>query len=262
MQLSADSLNNAWSDFSVFRKPLAREHLIQHYAYLVKVTIGRLIATPPTGVEREDLVGVGMIGLVKAVDGYDITRDVKFETYAIAKIRGAVLEMLRQEDWVPRSIREKLRALDRTVMALECELGREPSEQEIADRMAISIQSVCELIARSTRTSVQSLSDVIGTAENGITLLDLIVDEAEDPSREIESQEIRRIVARGIDRLPSRERMVVALYYDNGLTFREIGKVLDVSEPRAFYIHGQAMTRLRHSMVSEGLMLDNKLLAA
>src|ERR1700733_7388069 len=139
MPLSPETLKNAWEDFSVYRKPLARTDLIQHYSYLVKVTVGRLVATLPGGLEREDLVGAGFFGLIKAVDHYDITRDVKFETYAIALIRGAVLEMLREEDWVPRSIREKLRALDRTVMALETEFSRPPSEQEIADRMGIPI---------------------------------------------------------------------------------------------------------------------------
>ena len=122
MQLSPQILKNAWEDFSVYRKPLARAELIQHYAYLVKVTVGRLVVSLPGGVEREDLVSAGVVGLIKAVDHFDFTRDVKFETYAIALIRGAVLEMLREEDWVPRSIREKLRALDRATMgcSIEC----------------------------------------------------------------------------------------------------------------------------------------------
>src|SRR5476651_154470 len=124
MQLSLSSLKNAWQDFSVYRKPLARADLIQHYSYLVKVTVGRLVATLPGGIEREDLVSAGVLGLIKAVDHYDITRDVKFETYAIALIRGAVLEMLREEDWVPRSIREKLKALERAQHKLDTSFGR------------------------------------------------------------------------------------------------------------------------------------------
>ena len=109
MLLSPETLKRAWEDFSVYRRPLAREDLIQHYAYLVKVTVGRLVANLPGGMDREDLVGAGIVGLIKAVDHYDITRAVKFETYAIALIRGAVLEMLREQDWVPRSIREHSR---------------------------------------------------------------------------------------------------------------------------------------------------------
>jgi len=178
MPLSPELLKNAWEDYSVYRKPLARADLIQHYAYLVKVTVGRLVATLPGGIEREDLIGAGVLGLIKAVDHYDFTRDVKFETYAIALIRGAVLEMLREEDWVPRSIREKLRALDRAVMSLETELGRSPSEQEIADRMGVPSQQVSELVVRTSRTTVHSLEEVIGTgSEDGLKLVDLIVDE-------------------------------------------------------------------------------------
>src|SRR5277367_3157170 len=174
MALSPENLKNAWEDFSVYRKPLARADLIQHYSYLVKVTVGRLVATLPGGIEREDLIGAGVLGLIKAVDHYDFTRDVKFETYAIALIRGAVLEMLREEDWVPRSVREKLRALDRAVSALESELGRMPNEHEIAERMGVTAQLVSELIVRTTRTTVHSLEDVIGAGgDDGLRLVDL-----------------------------------------------------------------------------------------
>ncbi len=254
MQLSPENLKNAWEDFSVYRRPLARADLIQHYAYLVKVTVGRLVATLPGGIEREDLVSAGVVGLIKAVDHYDFTRDVKFETYAIALVRGAVLEMLREEDWVPRSIREKLRALDRTMMALESELGRGPTEQEIAEKMGISAQQVSELIVRTSRTTVHSLEDVVGTSsEEGLKLVDLVVDEGTNTDREIQGRELRRILIQGTDRLPEREKLVVALYYHCGLTFREIGKVLGVSEPRAHHLHTQAMTRLRSHMVHQGI---------
>lgn len=254
MQLTAESLKRAWEDFSVYRRPLARTDLIQHYSYLVKVTVGRLVATLPGGIEREDLVSAGVVGLIKAVDHYDFTRDVKFETYAIALIRGAVLEMLREEDWVPRSIREKLRALDRTVVALESELGRAPSEDEIATRMEIPSKQVSELIVRTSRTTVQSLEDVIsGPSEDGLRLVDLVVDEGTNTDREVQGREMRRILVQGTDRLPEREKLVVALYYHRGLTFREIGKVLGVSEPRAHHLHTQAMTRLRSHMIHQGI---------
>lgn len=254
MQLSAESLKKAWADFSVYRKPLARTDLIQHYSYLVKVTVGRLVATLPGGIEREDLVSAGVVGLIKAVDHYDMTRDVKFETYAIALIRGAVLEMLREEDWVPRSIREKLRALDRTVMALETELGRSPTEQEIGLRMGIPAQQVSELLVRTSRTTVQSLEDVIGaSSDEGLRLVNLIVNEGTNTDREVQGREVRRILVQGTERLPEREKLVVALYYHRGLTFREIGKVLGVSEPRAHHLHTQAMTRLRSHMIHQGI---------
>ena len=119
-------------DFKVYKHESARDDLINHYSYLVKITSGRLVTSLPGGLDREDLIGAGVIGLVKSVDQFDPTRDVKFETYAIALIRGAILEMLRDEDWVPRSIREKLKALDRTMMSLETKLGRPATGHEVA----------------------------------------------------------------------------------------------------------------------------------
>jgi len=254
MQLSPESLNNAWADFLVHKKPLARADLIGHYSYLIKVTVGRMAVSQPAGSDRDDLIGVGAVGLIKAIDQFDPARAVKFETYAIALIRGAVLEMIRDDDWVPRSVREKLRALDRTVMALEAEFGRDSSEQEIADRMEISVSQVSELLVRSSRTTIHSIEELTGTgSEDGLRLADLLVDEDTNVDQEVQGRDLRRLLVQSIDRLPEREKLVVALYYHRGLTFREIGKVLGVSEPRAHHLHSQAMTRLRSYMAQQGI---------
>jgi RNA polymerase sigma factor FliA len=133
MPLSPEQLKRAWIDFKVYKNPEGRAELINHYSYLVKITAGRLVTSLPGGLDREDLIGAGVIGLIKSVDQFDPTRDVKFETYAIALIRGAILEMLRDEDWVPRSIREKLKALDRAIMALETKNGQPATELEISE---------------------------------------------------------------------------------------------------------------------------------
>lgn len=254
MPLSPEQLKKAWVDFKVYKNPEGRVELINHYSYLVKITAGRLVTSLPGGLDREDLIGAGVIGLIKSVDQFDPTRDVKFETYAIALIRGAILEMLRDEDWVPRSIREKLKALDRTIMALETKFGRPPKDQEIAETMGISAGEVSELMVRMGRTNVYSLDDILGTGDGDdhIHFVELIVDENANPGGEIEGREIRRILAAGVDRLPERERLVVALYYFEGLTFKEIGKVLGVSESRVYQLHTQAMTRLRSFMKAEG----------
>ena len=157
-----DQLTRAWSNFKVYRDPQARVGIINHYSYLVKITAGRLVTSLPGGMDREDLISAGVIGLIKSVDQFDPTRDVKFETYAIALIRGAILEMLRDEDWVPRSIREKLKAMDRASMALETQFGRPPSDTEIANAMGVSTQEVSELMVRMGRTNVYSLDDILG----------------------------------------------------------------------------------------------------
>jgi RNA polymerase sigma factor for flagellar operon FliA len=253
MPLSPEHLARSWQDFKVYKNPNARVELINHYAYLVKITAGRLVTSLPNGLDREDLVGAGVIGLVKSVDQFDPTRDVKFETYAIALIRGAILEMLRDEDWVPRSIREKLKALDRTMMALETKLGRPATDVELGEAMGITRQEVSELMVRMGRTNVYSLDDILGMGDGDdhIHFVDLIVDDAANTGGEVEGREIRRILAAGVDRLPERERLVVALYYYEGLTFKEIGKVLNVSESRVYQLHTQAMNRLRNFMRQE-----------
>lgn len=254
MALSPEQLKRSWIEYKVYKDPNARVELINHYSYLVKITAGRLVTSIPGGLDREDLIGAGVIGLVKSVDQFDPTRDVKFETYAIALVRGAILEMLRDEDWVPRSIREKLKALDRTQMQLESKLGRPATEREIAEELHISELEVSELLVRLGRTNVYSLDDVLSTGDGDdqIHFVDMIVDDTANTGLEAEGREIRRILSSSIDKLPERERLVVALYYFEGLTFKEIGKVLGVSESRVYQLHTQAMTRLRNMMREQG----------
>jgi len=256
MPLSAEHLKRCWIEYKVYKDSDARSELISHYSYLVKITSGRLVTSLPGGMDREDLVSAGVIGLIKSVDQFDPTRDVKFETYAIALIRGAILEMLRDEDWVPRSIREKLKALDRAQMALESSFGRPPSPRELAEHLGMTDMEVSELMVRVGRTNVYSLDDVLGggsgDGDDHVHFVDMIIDENASPGGEIEGREIRRILGVGIDKLPDRERLVVALYYFEGLTFKEIGKILGVSESRVYQLHTQAMGRLRNYMREQG----------
>lgn len=255
MSLSPDQLQKSWVDYKVYKSPEARVALIDHYSYLVKITSGRIVTSLPGGLDREDLIGSGVIGLVKAVDQFDPTRDVKFETYAIALIRGAILEMLRDEDWVPRSIREKLKALDRAMMLLETQNGQPPSTRELAEHLGMADSDVEELMVRMGRTNVYSLDDILPANDGDgdhIHFVELIVDENSSPAGEIEGREIRRILTAGVDKLPERERLVIALYYFEGLTFKEIGGVLGVSESRVYQLHTQAMNRLRVHMHNEG----------
>lgn len=256
MALSPETLQQAWRDYKVYKSGSARSDLINHYSYLVKITAGRLVTSVPGGLDRDDLVSAGVIGLIKSVDQYDPTRDVKFETYAIALIRGAILEMLRDEDWVPRSIREKLKALDRAQTKLETDLGREPTPREVSEYLQLSEQEVSELMVRQGRTSVFSLDDIVGggshDGDDHVHFVEMIVDEGATPSGEMEGKELRRILAAGVDKLPERERLVIALYYFEGLTFKEIGRVLGVSESRVYQLHTQAMGRLRTFLRDQG----------
>lgn len=225
----------------------ARDMLINQYAYLVKVTSGRVVTNLPPNVERDDLIGAGVVGLVKAVDQYDAARQVKFETYAIALIRGAILEMLREEDWMPRSVRDRVKTLERTYLQLEMSLGRPATEEEVAEALGIGVDDLQATLADTSRATLLSLDDVITGVEGNerIHLADVIDDGSPTPPVELESKEARRMLGIAIDRLPDREKLVISLYYYEGLTFKEIGKVLSVSESRVYQLHTQAVLRLK-----------------
>ncbi len=245
--MSVPDLQAAWRQFKVVGDMKARDALISHYAYLVKITAGRVVTSLPPNVERDDLISAGIIGLIKAIDQFDTKREVKFETYAIALVRGAILEMLREEDWVPRSVRERVKALERTYLDLESRLGRPATEEEVAEAMGMEIDSFHALLADTGRASLLSLDDIVMSSDGNekIHLADVVHDESADTSADVESGAVRQSLGEGIDRLPDRERLVIALYYYEGLTFKEIGKILEVSESRVYQLHTQAVLRLR-----------------
>jgi RNA polymerase sigma factor for flagellar operon FliA len=238
---------DVWIKYKTWGDQKARDSLITQYAYLVKITAGRVVTNLPPNVERDDLVSAGVIGLIKAIDQFDTTRQVKFETYAIALIRGAILEMLREEDWVPRSIRERVKLLERTYLDLEGRIGRPATDQEVAEAMGMEIDAFHQLLADTGRASLLSLDDVVLSSEGNekIHLADVVFDESSDTVAEVESKEMKRALGIAIDRLPDREKLVIALYYYEGLTFKEIGKILEVSESRVYQLHTQAVIRLR-----------------
>src|SRR6476469_2589819 len=161
MPLSPEQLQRSWIEYKVYKDPRARVDLINHYSYLVKITAGRLVTNVPGGLDRDDLVGAGVIGLIKSVDQFDTNRQVKFETYAIALIRGAILEMLREEDWVPRSIRERVKLLERTYLQMETVLGRPPSEHEVARELNMILEEFNKLLVETGRTNLLSLDDIL-----------------------------------------------------------------------------------------------------
>ena|SRR5579871_448672 len=245
--MSTFELQDTWRRFKNYRDLRAREELIKHFAYLVKITAGRVISNLPPSMERDDLMSAGAMGLIKAVDQFDTTRQVKFETYAIALIRGAILEMLREDDWVPRSTRERVKLFERTYVQLEVQLGRPATEEEMAAALELEPEEFHKQLMETGRTSLLSLEDVLVGNEGSekLHLADVIHDDSATPSLEAEIHERRRMLAKAIDRLPERERLVIAIYYYEGMTFKEIGKILSISESRVYQLHTQAVLRLR-----------------
>ncbi len=226
-----------------------RERLILHYSPLVKYVAGRVGIGLPPNVEHADLVSYGIFGLIDAIDKYDLDRAIKFETYAIARIRGAIIDELRSIDWIPRSVRSKSREVERAYAALEAELHRSPTDAEVAARLEISLSDLHQIFSKVSYANVVALDELLHVgSERGdsIALVDTLRDaRAEDPVQAFESQETRFLLNRAINQLPEREKMIITLYYYEGLTLAEIGRVLGVTESRICQVHTKAVMQLR-----------------
>jgi len=246
---SMSSLSSAWTNFKQNADPQARESLILNYSPLVKYVAGRLSSSLPQTVDTADLISYGVFGLIDAIEKFDPERGIKFETYAIARIKGAIIDELRAMDWVPRSVRARAREFEACYIRLENLLKRVPSDAEIATEMGVSLKEYHGLLSKLSYTSVISFEELWTGApdrEDKQDPLGSIADvNAEDPVRVFESAELKRILASAIERLPDREKTVIALYYYEGLTLKEIGAVLGVTESRVSQLHTKAVLRLR-----------------
>ncbi len=238
-----------WAEYKESHSPEAREKVILHYAPLVKYVAGRVSTGLPPSVEFGDLVSYGVFGLLDAIEKYDPSRGIKFETYAIARIKGAIIDELRADDWVPRSVRFKAREIEKAYMALEGELRRVPTDEEVARKLGVSVEEYLNLLSKMSLISLVALDElwtVSGDRPDKISLADIVEDvKVKDPSKTFEIEEMKDIIAEAINRLPERERIVVTLYYFEGLTMREIGEVLTVTESRVCQMHTKAILRLR-----------------
>jgi RNA polymerase sigma factor for flagellar operon FliA len=227
----------------------AREKVVQTYAHLVKITVSKLVPTLPPNLDQEDLIGAGYMGLIRAVDQFDPERGVKFETYAISLIRGAILDALRKEDWVPRSTRDKARNLQNLYAQLERRLGHPATDEEMAQALGLDIDEFHTLLFETSRTSLVSLDDLLTNSDSEETsLCESMRGDSPDPQVELERKEMWRALSFSLDSLPERERIVVYLYYFEALTLKEIGRELQISESRVHQLHGQAVRRLARQL--------------
>jgi len=237
-----------WARYKDDHDSGARDALILNYSPLVKYVAGRLASSLPQTVDTADLISYGIFGLIDAIEKFDLERAIKFETYAIARIRGAIIDELRAMDWVPRSVRSRAREIEQSYIALENSLRRVPTDGEVASHMGVTIKDFHGILTKLSYTSVVSFEElwVGGERDEGQSALGSIKDErAEDPVAIFESVEIKDILAGAIERLPEREKTVIALYYYEGLTLKEIGQVLGVTESRVSQLHTKAVLRLR-----------------
>lgn len=225
----------------------ARDDLILHYAPLVGYVAGRIAGGLPRSVDRADLVSYGVFGLIDAIERFEPTRGVRFETYAIARIKGNILDGLRALDWVPRSVRSRCRAVDAAHARLAAALRRPPTEAELATELGLSDEQLAAVLSQISLANVVALDALLAGADGSdpVTLGDVIGDDSGGPVDSLERAELRRVLADAVATLTERERQVVGLYYFEGLTLAEIGKVLGVTESRVCQIHGKAVVQLR-----------------
>ena len=224
-----------------------REEVIRKYATLVKIIASRLAMRLPAHVDMDDLINVGIAGLLEAIDRYDPSRGVKIETYLSIRIRGAMLDELRRMDWVPRSVRQKRREVEEAYIKLESTLNREPTEEELAEYLGMDSEEYQRFLQESSCLAFISLEDLgLQDGDEERSILECIGDpKAVDPFSQLNFKEVKELLARAIEELPEKERLVLSLYYYEDLNLKEIGKILEVSESRVSQIHSQAILRLK-----------------
>lgn len=227
--------------------PEQKDKLILEYAPLIRFIAQKIAIRLPSNIELDDLISSGVIGLMDAIEKYDPTRDNKFKTYAEFRIRGAILDELRSQDWVPRSVRDKAKLLDRTTVELENELGRSPTEEEVAEKLQISVDEYYDLVNQVKPVSVLSMDDQ-STFSNSDkkSIMNLLEGcKIHNPHVQLNIKSVKEVVAKSIEDLPERQRLVLSLYYYEDLNLKEIGKILRVTESRVSQLHAQAISRLR-----------------
>jgi RNA polymerase sigma factor for flagellar operon FliA len=240
-----------WDRWLKRRSASARDHLIVAYAPLVKFIAGRVGAGLPSTVDPGDLVSSGVLGLIDAIERYDPQRGVKFETFATPRIRGAIYDGLRELDWVPRSVRARARQVERAIADLEATLGRTPTDAELADHLGISRDQLRQWLSSIAATTVGPLERAL---DLGAEPRDLSGEVPAVPSKVIEDREVRELMRAEIEKLPEREKLVLSLYYDEGLTLAQISRVLGVSESRVPQIHTKSVLHLRARLAAAGVV--------
>ncbi len=252
-KLGGKSEDELWSLYRTSHDPRIRDHFVRQYAPLVKYVAGKVAIGMPHNVEFDDLVGYGVFGLFDAIAKFDPEKHVKFKTYAVTRIRGAIFDELRSIDWVPRSVRQKTRELEEAIRTLEAQLGRAATDEEIAKEMNMDLDEFQNLLLKISSTSVLSLHDVWYTGEDNdkISIAESIESPGSlNPDTIVEKEEIKRVIVDAIRELPEKEKKVLVLYYYEDLTLKEIGEVLAVTESRVSQLHTKAVMRLRAKLTS------------
>ncbi len=251
VRLSDEELKNLWKEYYLDRaNKTVRDKLIVQYIYLTRYVIGRVKVNLPPSFSYEDIASYGVEGLIDAIEKFSPNKGAKFETYALMRIRGAIIDRIRSSDWLPRTIRKKIKDVKLAAERLKQELGRAATTKEIADVMGLEKEKVEEILASDT--SVDSLYDKKGVGEESVEIIDTIEDKnSARPEEEIEKKDAKRELEAALKKLPERERMLLVFYYHENMTLKEIGEAINVSESRVCQLHAQAIMKLRNILSSK-----------
>jgi len=244
-KLAPEVVEELWKQFKAEPTEDGRNQLVENYLPVVKYTAERLYAKLPDEVDLDDLMSVGVFGLLDAIKSFDLTRGVKFETYCVPRIRGAILDELRSMDWVPRLVRSRAHKLEAALRTLEMELGRGPTENELARHMGMSMPDLRKLMRDAQAVGLVSLNRKWFETDShkDVREIDMLEDKrVENPLLKAQAKDIKELITRGLNRA---ERLIIILYYYEQMTMKEIGETLDLSESRVSQMHSAILERLR-----------------
>lgn len=245
-RLSDEELNKLWEQYLENKaNKEVRDKLIVQYIYLARYVVGRIKVNLPSSFSFEDVVSFGIEGLIDAIEKYYPTKGAKFESYALMRIRGAIIDKIRSSDWLPRTLRKKIKDIKIATERLKQQMGRAPSTKEVADFMGLPEDKILEIL--SADVSVNSIYDKKGTGEDSVEIIDTIEDENSNrPEEEIERVDAKKELEMALKKLPERERTLLVCYYHENMTLKEIGEAINVSESRVCQLHSQAIMKLRN----------------
>ncbi|MCR5418200.1 MAG: FliA/WhiG family RNA polymerase sigma factor [Lachnospiraceae bacterium] len=247
-----------WVDYARTKSDDLREKLILEYAPLVKLVAGRLSMYLGSNVEFDDLCGYGIFGLIDAIDKYDAFKDVKFETYASLRIRGAILDQIRKMDWIPRTIRQKQKQIDKVMSQIQAEKGREATDEEVAQGLGISSEEYVDWQSQMKITGVVSLNEYLETGSDIPNERGRVSSDFQQPEKALEQQELKEMLISALELLTEKEKTVITLYYYEEMTLKEVSNVLEVSESRVSQLHTRALAKMKTRMGNYMGILHNK----
>lgn len=245
-RLSEDELRSLWEKYlNDHTDKISRDVLIVQYIYLIRYVVGRVKVTLPATISVEDIAGYGVEGLINAIERYSPQKNTRFETYALIRIRGAILDRIRAQDFLPRSVRQKIKILKEAQEYLKQELGRMPTTKEIAEHVEMDADKVNQLLSEDV--TMTSIYEKKGSSEDSVEIIDTIQDTTKlNPQENAEEKNVKQELERALKRLPERERMIMVLYYQENMTLKEIGETINMSESRVCQLHAQSIMKLKN----------------